>query len=89
LSRKLYGAFDEAGTEFDTPRGMLNAQGQLTRHLAWIVAIKVMALVAIWFFFIRDVSSPVSAESAAAHMVNTTSVPNKSQMPAPLKGVSP
>ena len=74
--------------EFDTPRCMLNAQSHLARHLAGIVALTVLALVAIWFFLIRDASPPVSAESAAAHMAATTD-PNKSQMTESLKGATP
>jgi len=68
---------------------MLNAQAHLARHLVWIVAVKVAALIAIWFFFIRDSSHPVSADSAAAHMTATTNDPNESQMPASLKGANP
>lgn len=89
LSVKPCAGFCEAGMKFDTPRCMLNAQGHLARHLAWIVAIKVAALVAIWFFLIRDASPPVSAESAAAHMAATTNASKKSQMPASLKGATP
>ena len=75
--------------EFGTPRSMLNAQAHLARHLVWVVVIKVAALIAIWFFFIRDTSPPVNAESAAAHMAAATNALNESQMPASLKGATP
>ncbi|NTV09342.1 MAG: hypothetical protein HGA47_01025 [Zoogloea sp.] len=43
-----------------TPSGF-----SLRRHLGWIVAIKLIALFALWWFFVRDTGSRIDPETVA------------------------
>jgi hypothetical protein len=42
---------------------------RLWRHLAFVVALKIALLGALWWAFVRDARTPVDAAAAAAHLV--------------------
>jgi len=41
---------------------------RLVRHLAWVVVIKLLALVGLWWVFVRDQRVSTDAATAAQHL---------------------
>ncbi|PRD65863.1 cytochrome oxidase putative small subunit CydP [Malikia granosa] len=48
---------------------MKNPPNPLVRKLAWAVAIKLLLLTAIWWFFLADQKVEVDAERASHHLL--------------------
>lgn len=47
---------------------MTSPDRRLLRHIAWVLAIKVVALVALWWLFVRDDRVSVTAGEVAQHL---------------------
>jgi hypothetical protein len=43
---------------------------RLVRHLAIAIAVKLALLAALWWIFVRDHSTTVDAQAAAAHVID-------------------
>lgn len=41
---------------------------RLVRHLAWVVVIKLLALIGLWWMFVRDQHVRTDAATAAQHL---------------------
>jgi hypothetical protein len=51
---------------------MTSSQRRLIRHLIVIATLKLVALGVIWTIFVRDARVPVSEDSAAGHVLNSS-----------------
>ncbi|MFG6486943.1 cytochrome oxidase putative small subunit CydP [Roseateles sp. BYS78W] len=47
---------------------MSHDEHRLVRHLAWVVVIKLLALVGLWWMFVRDQHVSTDAAAAARHL---------------------
>jgi cytoskeletal protein RodZ len=43
-------------------------ESRLVRHLVWVVVIKLIVLVALWWWFVRDQRVTLDATAAAQHV---------------------
>ncbi len=48
---------------------------RLRHHLSWVLLLKMLALAALWWMFVRDDRVAVEADAAAAHLVAPSSTP--------------
>ncbi|MFT7724626.1 MAG: hypothetical protein QM788_17650 [Roseateles sp.] len=51
---------------------MQRDERRLVRHLAWVLAVKLLALAGLWWGFVRDQRLSPDAASAAQHIVAPT-----------------
>ena len=50
---------------------MTVADSHLKRHLATAVAVKLVLLAVLWWFFVRDVHVAIDTDQTAAHVAGT------------------
>ncbi len=51
---------------------MRNDERLLLRHLAWVLVIKLLALTALWWFFVRDARTSPDEAVTAQHLAAPT-----------------
>ncbi|HET8695457.1 MAG TPA: hypothetical protein VFM33_12360 [Aquabacterium sp.] len=54
---------------------MTSPDRRLLRHLAWVLAIKLAALFALWWYFVRDDRVSVTAGEVAQHIEQASRLP--------------
>lgn len=52
---------------------------RLVRHLAWVVVIKLVALTALWWVFVRDQRVSHDAAAAAQHLTAPAPAPDSGE----------
>lgn len=62
----------------DAPRTISARTPRLRRHLSLVIALKIIALIALWWFFFRSELRPPADSAAVATQVLDTPVSNRS-----------